>query len=37
MLIRHDTDAARRHAFAGLGIRLIEVPRAEAGVDLQAG
>ncbi len=37
MLIRHDTDATRRHAFADLGIRLIEVPRAEAGVDLQAG
>ncbi len=37
MLIRHGTDAARRHAFAALGIRLIEVAGAEAGVDLQAG
>jgi diaminohydroxyphosphoribosylaminopyrimidine deaminase / 5-amino-6-(5-phosphoribosylamino)uracil reductase len=37
MLIRHGTDATRRHAFAELGIRLIETPRAEAGVDLQAG
>jgi diaminohydroxyphosphoribosylaminopyrimidine deaminase/5-amino-6-(5-phosphoribosylamino)uracil reductase len=37
MLIRHSTDAARRHAFADLRIRLIEVPGAEAGVDLPAG
>jgi diaminohydroxyphosphoribosylaminopyrimidine deaminase / 5-amino-6-(5-phosphoribosylamino)uracil reductase len=37
MLIRHGTDPARRHAFADLGIRLMEVPGAEAGVDLQAG
>jgi diaminohydroxyphosphoribosylaminopyrimidine deaminase / 5-amino-6-(5-phosphoribosylamino)uracil reductase len=37
MLTRHGTVAARRHAFADLGIRLIEVPGAEAGVDLQAG
>lgn len=37
MLIRHGTDATRRHAFAELGIRLIEVPGAEAGVDLEAG
>ena len=37
MLIRHGTDATRRHAFAELGIRLIEIAGAEAGVDLQAG
>ncbi len=37
MLIRHGTDATRRHAFADVGIRLIEVAGAEAGVDLQAG
>lgn len=37
MLIRHGTDPTRRHAFVELGIRLIEVPGAEAGVDLQAG
>ncbi|HVC61681.1 MAG TPA: bifunctional diaminohydroxyphosphoribosylaminopyrimidine deaminase/5-amino-6-(5-phosphoribosylamino)uracil reductase RibD [Acetobacteraceae bacterium] len=37
MLIRHGADAARRHAFAALGIRLIELAGAEAGVDLQAG
>jgi len=37
MLIRHGTDAVRRAAFADLGIRLIEVPGADAGVDLQAG
>ncbi|HEY3848933.1 MAG TPA: bifunctional diaminohydroxyphosphoribosylaminopyrimidine deaminase/5-amino-6-(5-phosphoribosylamino)uracil reductase RibD [Acetobacteraceae bacterium] len=37
MLVRHGTDPARRHAFADLGIRLMEVPGAEAGVDLQAG
>lgn len=37
MLIRHGTDSARRHAFADLGIRLIEVAGAEAGVDLRAG
>lgn len=37
MLIRHGTDSTRRHAFAELGIRLIEVPGAEAGVDLRAG
>jgi diaminohydroxyphosphoribosylaminopyrimidine deaminase/5-amino-6-(5-phosphoribosylamino)uracil reductase len=37
MLIRHGTDATRRHAFADLGIRLIEIAGAEAGVDLQAG
>jgi len=36
MLIRHGTDSARRHAFAALGIRLIEVAGAEVGVDLQA-
>jgi diaminohydroxyphosphoribosylaminopyrimidine deaminase/5-amino-6-(5-phosphoribosylamino)uracil reductase len=37
MLIREGTDRARRHAFADLGIRLIEVAGADAGVDLQAG
>jgi diaminohydroxyphosphoribosylaminopyrimidine deaminase/5-amino-6-(5-phosphoribosylamino)uracil reductase len=37
MLIRHGTDPTRHHAFAELGIRLIEVPGAEAGVDLSAG
>lgn len=37
MLIRHGADPARRHAFAELGIRLIELAGAEAGVDLQAG
>ena len=37
MLIRHGTDAIRRAAFADLGIRLIEVPGADAGVDLHAG
>jgi diaminohydroxyphosphoribosylaminopyrimidine deaminase/5-amino-6-(5-phosphoribosylamino)uracil reductase len=37
MLIRHGTDAPRRHAFADLGIKVIEVPGAEAGVDLAAG
>jgi len=36
MLIRHGTDAVRRSAFADLGIRLFEVPAAEAGVDLGA-
>jgi len=37
MLIRHGTDATRRAAFADLGIRLIEVPGAEVGIDLRAG
>jgi diaminohydroxyphosphoribosylaminopyrimidine deaminase/5-amino-6-(5-phosphoribosylamino)uracil reductase len=37
MLIRHGTDPARRHAFADLGIRLIETPGSEAGVNLHAG
>ena len=37
MLIRHGTDATRRRAFADVGIRLIEIAGAEAGVDLQAG
>ena len=37
MLIRHGTDATRRHAFADVGIRLIEIAGAEAGVDLRAG
>ena len=33
MLIREGTDRERRHAFADLGITLIEVPGAESGVD----
>lgn len=33
MLIREGTDRDRRHAFADLGIRLIEVAGAEMGVD----
>jgi len=33
-LIRHGTDRLRRAAFADLGIRLLEVPGAEAGVDI---
>jgi diaminohydroxyphosphoribosylaminopyrimidine deaminase/5-amino-6-(5-phosphoribosylamino)uracil reductase len=37
MLIRNGTDAARRRAFADLGLRLIELPPAEPGVDLGAG
>jgi len=37
MLIRHGTDAVRRAAFADLGIRLIEVPGADAGIEPQAG
>ena len=37
MLIRHGTDATRRAAFADLGIRLIELPGAKAGVDLTEG
>ena len=37
MLIREGTDRARRHAFADLGVRLIDVPGADAGVDLAAG
>ncbi|HTW70891.1 MAG TPA: dihydrofolate reductase family protein, partial [Acetobacteraceae bacterium] len=36
-LIRHGTDAVRRAAFADLGIRLIEVPGADAGIEPQAG
>lgn len=34
MLIRAGTDHDRRHAFADLGVRVIEVPGAAAGVDL---
>jgi diaminohydroxyphosphoribosylaminopyrimidine deaminase/5-amino-6-(5-phosphoribosylamino)uracil reductase len=37
MLIRNGTDPARRQAFADLGIQLIEVAGAEAGVDIEAG
>ena len=37
MLIRRGADALRRAAFADIGIRLIEVPGADVGVDLQAG
>ena len=33
MLIREGSDAERRHAFADLGMRLIEVTGAETGVD----
>lgn len=33
MLIRHDTDRDRRHAFADAGVTLIEVAGAETGVD----
>jgi diaminohydroxyphosphoribosylaminopyrimidine deaminase/5-amino-6-(5-phosphoribosylamino)uracil reductase len=33
MLIREGTDRERRHAFADLGAKLIEVPGAETGVD----
>jgi len=33
LLIRDGTDRDRRHAFADLGARLIEVPGAETGVD----
>jgi len=36
MLIRHGADAVRRAAFADLGLRLIEVPPAEIGIDLGA-
>lgn len=36
MLLRHGTDAARRQAFADAGVRLIDVPPAEAGVDPRA-
>jgi diaminohydroxyphosphoribosylaminopyrimidine deaminase/5-amino-6-(5-phosphoribosylamino)uracil reductase len=34
MLIRDGTDPDRRQAFAELGVRLIEVPGAETGVDI---
>jgi diaminohydroxyphosphoribosylaminopyrimidine deaminase/5-amino-6-(5-phosphoribosylamino)uracil reductase len=37
MLIRHGTDAERRHAVADLGVRLFEVPAAPVGVDLAKG
>ncbi len=33
MLIRHGTDRDRRHAYADLGARLIEVAGAEVGID----
>ena len=33
LLIREGTDRDRRHAFADLGVTLIEVPGAETGVD----
>jgi diaminohydroxyphosphoribosylaminopyrimidine deaminase / 5-amino-6-(5-phosphoribosylamino)uracil reductase len=36
MLIREGADRTRRHAFADLGIRLMEIPGAEAGVNLPA-
>ena len=37
MLMRHGTDPVRRAAFADLGLRLIELPGSDAGIDLQAG
>ena len=37
MLIRDGTDRERRHAFADLGVTLIEVAGAETGVDPAAG
>jgi len=37
ILIRADADAERRRAFAELGVRLLDVPAAELGVDLKAG
>lgn len=37
MLIREGTDPNRRHAVADLGVRVMEVPGASAGVDLAAG
>lgn len=37
MLIRSGTDATRRRAFADLGVEVIEVPPAAAGVDLLKG
>lgn len=37
MLIRASTDADRRRAVADLGVRVIAVPGAEAGVDLAKG
>ncbi len=37
MLIRSGTDATRRRAFADLGVTIIEVPAAAAGVDLAKG
>jgi diaminohydroxyphosphoribosylaminopyrimidine deaminase/5-amino-6-(5-phosphoribosylamino)uracil reductase len=36
MLIRQGTDRDRRHAFAGIGAKLIEVKGAEAGLDAAA-
>lgn len=37
VLIRADADAERRHAFMEAGVRLLEVPAAELGVDLKSG
>ena len=37
MLIREGTDPDRRRAFADLGVKLIEVAGAEAGVDPRGG
>ena len=37
MLIRSGTDAARRRAFADLGVTVIEIAAAAAGVDLDKG
>lgn len=36
MLIRQGTDRDRRHAFADIGARLIEVPGSEAGLNVAA-
>ncbi len=37
MLIRDGTDRERRHAFADLGIKLIEVSGAQTGIDIAQG
>jgi diaminohydroxyphosphoribosylaminopyrimidine deaminase/5-amino-6-(5-phosphoribosylamino)uracil reductase len=37
MLIRSGTDADRRRAFPGLGVRILEIDGAPMGVDLRAG
>ena len=37
ILIRDGTDRERRHAFANLGIKLIEVAGAETGIDIAQG